>query len=82
MLGVHCFRGGHELCDLWPLCDCDCHEEKKLEGQILAGELDAKFVHDRMLARRYSREWRRVQRGTDSIAPKRGARKRHGSPVS
>lgn len=72
MLGVHCFRGGHELCDRWPLCDCDCHPEKKLEADILAGKLSVERVHDRMMSRRYSREWRRAQRGADPLRQKSG----------
>jgi|GEM_PF-3507136 len=72
MLGVHCFRGGHELCDMWPLCDCDCHPEKKLEDAILAGKESVERVHERMMSRRYSREWRRAQRGTDPLHKKSG----------
>lgn len=53
MLSLHCFRGDCGLCELWPLCDCDCHPEKKLEARILRGELDAQQVYDRMVHRLY-----------------------------
>jgi len=50
------------------LCDCDCHVEKTKElAMIAAGQKETERVHKRMLARRYSREWRRIKRGTDPL---------------
>lgn len=77
LLGVHCFHGGHDLCELWPLCDCDCHAEKKLEAYLLeTGPEETARVHERMTFRRYSREWRRAKRGTDPLFLKTGGRRK------
>lgn len=57
MLSIHCLHNGHDICNLWPLCDCDCHPEKKLEQDILSGKITAQQVYDRMEHRIYCRSY-------------------------
>lgn len=53
MLSVYCLHDNCSLCELWPLCDCDCHPEKRMEGAILRGQLDLLNVYTRMIKRQY-----------------------------
>ncbi len=77
MLSLHCYRGNCDLCELWPLCDCDCHPEKQLEDQLLRGELDVEQVYQRMVHRQlYRRPEVRDDRNERRNAKRRAARER------